>query len=115
MKKLITASILAAASIVSSSAFALTDAKLEVIVQQQTDYNAANSELISLKQACEILVSEDQNQLKQEYIAQNPLEICPTTDYMLFKACTERNADNITTRNGFDTKASITESDCSEL
>lgn len=115
MKKYFLAGVLTVTSILSVSAFALTDTQLDVIVQQQTDYNAENSELISLKQACEVIVSEDQNQLKQEYISQNPLEVCPTTDYMLFKACTERNADNIKMRNAFDTKASIISDDCDSL
>ncbi|MCL1125050.1 hypothetical protein [Shewanella surugensis] len=115
MKKCIIVSALTLASIMSTSAFAVTNEQLDAIVQQQTDYNTANSELISLKQACSLIVDEDQVQLKQYYINNNPLETCPTTDYMLFKACTTRNAENIQTRNEFDVKSSITAEDCSAL
>ncbi|WP_299004101.1 hypothetical protein [uncultured Shewanella sp.] len=115
MKKLIMANILAAASIVSSSAFALTSEQLNVISQERADYFLINGSTESWQQACNTIVNSNPAQAKIDFTLAYPLETCSTTDFSAFFACKDRNTANQNTQSVFDIKASITANDCSEL
>ncbi|WP_298768786.1 hypothetical protein [uncultured Shewanella sp.] len=118
MKKLITASILAAASIVSSSAFALTSDQLNLISQERADYLALNGVPVSWQQACNNIVNaapDAPDTFKSSFVKTYKLETCPETDFSAFFACKDRNTANINTQSVLVIKDSITAEDCSSL